>query len=75
MALSEEILEHVEKLPEKFQAEVLDFVEYLESRVNKDSCKGGDDEDWPRLSLSFAMGGLGDESSTYSLDDIKERFS
>ena len=75
MALSEEILEHVEKLPESFQAEVLDFVEYLESKMCRDHKKGHEDEDWSRLSLSFAMQDMEDEYSPYSLEDIKEKYS
>ena len=74
MALSEKILERVEKLPEPLQAEVLDFVEYLESKIMRDH-KDGEDEEWSRLSLSFAMRDLEDEGSPYSLDDIKEKFA
>ncbi len=75
MTLPEEILDHVEKLPEPFQAEVLNFVEYLESKVSRDNKKGGEDEDWSRLSLSFAMQGMEDECSLYSLEDLKEKYS
>ena len=73
MTLTEKILQHVKVLPESIQAEVLDFVEYLELK-NK---KGKDDDegmDWSTLSLSFAMRGMEDELAPYSLDDLKERF-
>jgi hypothetical protein len=35
MSLPEYIIKHIQNLPEAFQAEVLDFVEYLESKINK----------------------------------------
>ena len=75
MNISEEISEHVEKLPEAFQAEVLDFVAYLESKISRDNRRGVEDEDWSQLSLSFAMRGMEDESPTYSIDDVKEKLT
>lgn len=73
MTLTEKILQHLQTLPEAFQAEVLDFIEYLESKIEK-SKKGEEEKEWSTLSLSFAMHGMEDEYSPYSLDDIKERF-
>ena len=35
MSLAENIIKHIQNLPESVQAEVLDFVEYLESKINK----------------------------------------
>lgn len=35
MSLPEKIVKHIQELPEPFQAEVLDFVEYLESKIKK----------------------------------------
>lgn len=75
MNISEDILEHVEKLPEAWQAKVLDFVEYLESKINRNNKKSVEDEDWSQLSLSFAMRGMEDERTTYSLDDVKEKLT
>jgi len=73
MTLTEKILEHVKYLPDSFQAEVLDFVKYLELKVEK--TKKDDEIDWSSLSLSFAMRGMDNEHSPYSLDDLKERFA
>jgi hypothetical protein len=70
MTLTDEIIQHVQSLPEPLKVEVLDFVEYLELK-NK---KSGDDADWSALSLSSAMRGMEDEPSPYSVDDLKERF-
>lgn len=75
MSLPEKIVKHIQELPEPFQAEVLDFVEYLESKIKK--CKKIEDEetDWSELSLSFAMREMEEEYSPYSLNDLKERFT
>lgn len=73
MTLTEKIFDRVKDLPESFQAEVLDFVEYLESKVEKG--KREEEMDWSSLSLSFAMLGMESEYSPYSLDDIKEHFA
>jgi len=43
---------------------VLEFVEYLKSKT--------DERDWSEFSLSSAMGGMEDEISLYSLEDLKE---
>ncbi len=75
MNISEEISEHVEKLPVAFQAKVLDFVEYLESKLSSDNKRSFEDEDWSQFSLSFAMRGMEDESSPYSIDDVKEKLT
>ena len=75
MSLSEKIIKHIQELPEPFQAEVLDFVEYLESKTKKGKKIEGEETDWSELSLSFAMRGMEDEYSPYSLNDLKERFT
>jgi len=72
MTLPEKILKHLQDLPESLQAEVLDFVEYLESKNEKS--KKGEEKDWSALSLSFAMRGMEGEHSPYSTKDLKERF-
>lgn len=66
MSLEDRIIEQVQKLPEDKKAEVLDFVEYLRSKI--------DDKEWSSLSLESAMRGMEDETSVYSLSDIKESF-
>jgi len=74
MTLAEMIVEHVKALPEVLQAEVLDFVEYLQSKAragNRDEEK----TDWSALSLSQAMRGMEAEGSPYSSEDLKEVFS
>lgn len=53
-------------MPESKKAEVLDFVECLKTKA--------EDKDWSVFSLSSAMRGMGDESTLYSLADLKESF-
>jgi hypothetical protein len=70
MSLVETIIRHLQKLPEVEQAEVLNFVEYLQAKVRKQENK-----DWSDLSLSSAMRGMEDEETPYSQEDLKESFS
>jgi len=64
MKVSEQIIQHVNMLPEAAQSEVLDFVEYLELKSDR--------ANWSELSMSQAMRGMESEASLYSLNDIKE---
>jgi len=68
---AERIHQHVQKLPMPFQAEVLDFVEYLLLKIER-----GDTRSWSDLSLSLAMRGMEDEDTPdYSTADLKKVFS
>jgi len=69
MSIAERINITVKMLPELKQIEVLDFVEYLQSRTEKEEYK-----EWNDLSLSSAMRGMEDEHSPYSINDLKESF-
>ncbi|MGR3174955.1 MAG: DUF2281 domain-containing protein [Candidatus Scalindua sp.] len=69
MSIAERININVKRLPESKQIEVLDFVEYLKSRAEKEEYK-----EWNDLSLSSAMRGMEDEQSPYSINDLKESF-
>ncbi|MCZ6879000.1 MAG: DUF2281 domain-containing protein [Acidobacteria bacterium] len=73
MTLPEKIIQHLQKLPESVQAEVLNFVEYLESKIGRDQ-KVQDERDWSTLSLSCAMRGMEYEQTFYSSNDLKEVF-
>ncbi len=55
MTVMDKIVQHIKGLPEALQAEVLDFVEYLEAK------KGKSEADWTAFSLSSAMRGMEDE--------------
>lgn len=69
MNLSEKILATVASLPEAKQAEVLDFVEYLKLKTEKEG-----NNDWNSLSISSAMRGMENEESNYSVTDLKETY-
>lgn len=73
MSLTEKILEHLQSMPESVQAEVLHFVEYLESKIKSSELEN--EGNWSTLSLSHAMRGLEEEPSPYSLKDVKDSFS
>jgi len=75
MSLPEIILKHIQEMPESFQAEILDFVEYLESKVKRGGNIDREEMEWSELSLSSAMRGIEEEASPYSLNDLKERFA
>ncbi len=75
MALSERIQEHVERLPVPFQAEVLNFVEYLLAKAEHEAVRQ-ERKPWSDLSLSSAMRGMEDEEvPAYTTADLKVVFS
>jgi len=70
MKIEETIIQQVHNLPEIEKAEVLDFIKYLKAKIEKKELK-----DWNNFSLSYAMRGMEDEQTPYSLNDLKESFS
>jgi hypothetical protein len=72
--LSERIQQSLEQLPTSFQAEVLDFIEYLAAKAEREAFER-EKREWSNLSLSFAMRGMEDEdTSAYTLADLKVVF-
>ena len=60
------------KLPQPFQREALDFIEFLAQKAARGETVR-EDAEWEGFSLAQAMRGFEDEDSpTYSEDDIKE---
>jgi hypothetical protein len=75
MALTEKIQEYVDRLPAAFQAEVLDFVEYLLAKTEREAVRQ-EERAWSDLSLALAMRGMEDEDApTYTLSDLRVEFS
>ena len=75
MALAEKIQHYVQRLPASFQVEVLDFVEYLLAKAEREGVRQ-EERAWSNLSLSFAMRGMEDEDTpTYTTSDLKVVFS
>lgn len=69
MTLAEKIIQKMQSLPEDKQAEVLDFVDFLEKKQAEE-----ENREWSEFSLASAMRGMENEDELYSLDDLKERF-
>jgi len=61
MLVAEKIHQNVQKLPETSQAEVLDFVEYLLSKSEREAMRL-EELNWSAFSLASAMRGMGDEN-------------
>ncbi|MBI4770072.1 MAG: DUF2281 domain-containing protein [Chloroflexi bacterium] len=75
MVVTERIQQHVQRLPTSFQAEVLDFVEYLLAKVEREASRR-EGRAWSDLSLSLAMRGMEDEEApTYAASDLKLVFA
>ena len=75
MVIAERIQQHIQKLPTSFQTEVLDFVEYLLAKADREMLRQ-EDKDWSSLSLAFAMRGMEDEKTpTYTAADLKVVFA
>ena len=70
MSLTEKIIENVKALSESKQMELLDFVEYLRAKAEKE-----EREEWTDFSLASAMHGLEEDNSPYTENDLKEIFS
>ena len=70
MNLSEKILTTVASLPEAKQVEVLDFVEYLKLKTEKE-----ESNDWNSFSITSAMRDMENEDSNYAVTDLKETWN
>ena len=72
--IAETIQRYIERLPVPLQTEVLDFVQYLLTKVER----GNFHEEtamWSDLSLTFAMNGMEDEDSPeYTAVDLTDVF-
>jgi len=69
MNLSEKILTTVASLPESKQVEVLDFVEYLKLKTEKE-----ENNNWNSFSITSALRGMENEDSNYAVTDLKETY-
>jgi len=75
MTTAQAIMQRLKLLPDQAQREVLDFVDFIESRRKGLSVASKDDEAWSNFSLASAMRGMEDEETSYALADLKESFS
>ncbi len=75
MIVTEKIQQYVQRLPSSFQAEVLDFVEYLLAKAEHE-LRRRDVRDWSDLSLRLAMRGMEDDDTpSYTTSDLKVVFA
>ncbi len=74
MTTTQAIIQHLECLPDSAQREVLDFIEFLESRRKKPPLRE-EDVAWSAFSLTSAMRGMEGEEVLYTLADLKKSFS
>ena len=74
MVVAERIYENVQKLPEQLQSEVLDFVEYLLLKVEREAWPQ-ERHAWSNLSLEAAMRDMvKEDTSDYTFDDVTTAF-
>lgn len=71
MAVAQQIQESVQRLPTAFQAEVLDFVEYLLAKAEREALRK-EEQEWSSFSLATAMRDMDD--SLYSVADLNVVF-
>ena len=73
MTTTETIVQRLKSLPASAQREVLDFVEFLQSRRQEHTARK-DEVAWSAFSLASAIRGMEDEETPYTLADVKEAF-
>lgn len=75
MATADRIAQYVRRLPERLQAEVLDFVAFLLEKVERNGADS-DRSEWSQFSLDSAMRDLEtDGDPEYGESDLREVFS
>ena len=75
MVLTDRIQHYVQKLPASSQSEVLDFVQYLLEKAEREQGRREEIE-WSSLSIRYAMREMEDEeTSIYTPSDLKVKFS
>jgi len=75
MAIAEKIQQYVQRLPLAIQVEVLDFVEYLLVKLERES-PTEEERDWSDVSLNLALRDMEDEEiPVYTMSDLKVVFS
>jgi Protein of unknown function (DUF2281) len=69
MVLNEKIQEYIRKLPESLQEEMLDYLEFLLVKAQRE------DIEWSSLALASALRGMENEPELYTLSDLKVKYS
>jgi hypothetical protein len=75
MAVAEKIYQYVKGLPPALQAEVLDFIEYLLAKFERERSLREESLAWSEFSLESAMRDMeSEEGPPYTVADLKVRF-
>lgn len=69
MVMNQKIQDYIQKLPPSFQAEVLDFLEYLLAKAERETARR-EEKEWSRLSLESAIRVMEDEPDLYTISDL-----
>ncbi len=68
MSQAQKIYKELDQLPESARSEVLDFIEFLKQKKERD-----EDKEWSKFSLARAMQGIEEENAPeYNHSDIRE---
>ncbi len=74
MAVADRVQQYMQRLPERLQVQVLDFIELLLARAEQDDAAQAERE-WSEISISLAMRGMEEEDAPeYSISDLKESY-
>ncbi|GIV14664.1 MAG: hypothetical protein KatS3mg022_0099 [Armatimonadota bacterium] len=69
MALDPKLIDYMQRLPESYQEELLDFIRYLLLKAERRELA-----EWSDLSLESAMRGMEEEETLYDTADLKVVF-
>ena len=69
MVLNEKIQDNIRKLPDSLQEEMLDYLEFLLLKAQREN------NEWSSLSVSSALRGMENEPDLYTLSDLKVKYS
>lgn len=74
MAVAEQVQVYMQRLPAAAQAEVLNFVEYLVAKAEREAPQH-EAQAWSEVSLTAALHGMEDEDAPeYTMSDLKVLF-
>lgn len=74
MSTVEKINFHVQQLPQPLQIEVLNFIEFLASKLSPENSRQAE-LSWSQFSIAQAMRGMEDEDApVYDQSDLKEKW-
>lgn len=77
MLLIEKLESDLQKLPIDLQQEVMDFVEFLLTKVEQNAARQ-EEVEWSRAGLAYMMQRLdeeeGEDAPVYTLNDLKVRY-